>query len=81
MEKMSATDAKNHFGIMIDKTRNGPVMIEKQGRPSAVLISPEDFAHFEQMEDMYWSLKADLAEKTGFTSTGESAEFLKNLGK
>jgi prevent-host-death family protein len=80
MEKITATDAKNHFGILIDKTRNGPVLIEKQGRPSAVLLSPEDFAHFEKIEDLYWSLKAELAEKDGYLTADESAAFLKDLG-
>lgn len=81
MEKVSATEAKNHFGNLIDKTRTGPVLIEKQGRPSAVLISPEDYARFEAIEDMYWVLKAELAEKNGYLSPKESEDFLNKLGE
>lgn len=80
MQKINATDAKNHFGSLIDKTRVGPVQIEKQGRASAILISPEDFAKYEAMEDLYWSLKAQVAESGGFLSVDESEDFLKNLG-
>lgn len=81
MEKVTATEAKNNFGGLIDKTRSGPVMIEKQGRPSAVLLSPEDFARLEAIEDMYWLLKSEVAEKDGYLSIAESEDFLKNLGK
>ncbi len=53
MVKISATDAKNHFGDLIDRTRVGPVTIEKQGRPTAIVLSPEEYARLESIEDIY----------------------------
>jgi prevent-host-death family protein len=39
----SATDFKQHVGKYLDVARTGPVIIEKQGRPAAVLISVEEY--------------------------------------
>lgn len=80
MVKISATDAKNHFGDLIDRTRVGPVTIEKQGRPTAIVLSPEEYARLESIEDMFWALKGELAEKSGFISVADSEDLLKNLG-
>jgi len=40
----SATDFKRHVGKYLDVARTGAVVIEKQGRPTAVLISVEEYA-------------------------------------
>jgi prevent-host-death family protein len=40
---MSAKDAKNSFGILIDLARAEPVTIEKHGRPVVVVMSVEEF--------------------------------------
>jgi len=39
----SATDFKQHVGRYLDVARTGPVVIEKQGRPTAVLLSVEEY--------------------------------------
>jgi prevent-host-death family protein len=43
MKSMSAKDAKNEFGRLIDTARAEPVTIEKHGRPVVVVISVEEF--------------------------------------
>lgn len=43
MKSMSAKDAKNGFGRLIDTARAEPVMVEKHGRPVVVVISVEEF--------------------------------------
>ena len=43
MTKISASEAKIHFGALIDKAQREPVTIEKQGRPVAVVISFDTF--------------------------------------
>lgn len=43
MRTMSARDAKNGFGLLIDVARVEPVTIEKHGRPVVVVISVEEF--------------------------------------
>ena len=43
MKSMSARDAKNRFGLLIDIARQEPVSIEKHGRPVVVVLSIEDY--------------------------------------
>ena len=43
MKTMSAKDAKNAFGMLIDVARAEPVTVEKHGRPVVVVISVEEY--------------------------------------
>ncbi len=43
MKTVAAKDAKNRFGQLIDDAQRGPVTIEKNGRPYAVVQSYTDF--------------------------------------
>jgi prevent-host-death family protein len=41
--RASATEFKQHVGKYLDLARRGRVLIERQGRPVAVLISVEEY--------------------------------------
>ena len=41
---MTATEAKNRFGEMLDLIKSEPVTIRKNGRDVAVVLTPEVFA-------------------------------------
>lgn len=43
MQIMSAKDAKNSFGLLLDRARAEPVQVEKHGRPVVVVVSVEEF--------------------------------------
>jgi antitoxin Phd len=43
MKIITATDAKNRFGEMIDLAQAEPVRVQRQGRDVAVVLSPEEF--------------------------------------
>ncbi|WP_460586579.1 type II toxin-antitoxin system Phd/YefM family antitoxin [Haliea atlantica] len=43
MKSMSAKEAKNSFGLLLDTARAQPVAIEKHGRPVVVVISVEEY--------------------------------------
>lgn len=57
MKSMSAKDAKNAFGLLLDTARAEPVTIEKHGRAVVVVLSVEEFER----------LSAGRAEKAGAT--------------
>ena len=42
MKVMTARDAKNHFGEFLDSARREPVVVTKNDRPVAIMISLED---------------------------------------
>ena len=43
MRTMSAREAKNAFGLMIDTARAEPVLIEKHGRGVVMVIAVEEY--------------------------------------
>ena len=43
MRYVSATDAKQNFAAMLDAAQRGPIVIRRQSRDSAVLISPQEY--------------------------------------
>ena len=43
MKSMSAKDAKNGFGLLLDTARAEPVTIEKHGRAVVVVLACEEY--------------------------------------
>lgn len=43
MKSMSAKEAKNGFGLLLDTARAEPVAIKKHGRPVVVVLSTEEY--------------------------------------
>lgn len=43
VKTMSAREAKNAFGVLLDTARAEPVSVEKHGRPVVVVLSVEEF--------------------------------------
>jgi antitoxin Phd len=48
MKTLSASDARNRFGEMIDIAQAGPVRVQRRGRDVAVVLSPEEFRRLSQ---------------------------------
>lgn len=78
-DTMSASDAKNKFGELLELTRKNPVKIERNGRPVAVVISHEEFERMEAMEDAWWAKQAEEASKEGFLDQKQSENFLAEI--
>lgn len=68
---ITASEAKNSFGLYLDSVQREPVIITKKSRPVALTISYED------AEDLMLLDQAKEAGKSGFVSAEESAEALK----
>ena len=43
MKTMTALEAKNRFGQLLDAAQREPVTVTKQGRPTAVMLSVADY--------------------------------------
>ena len=50
MKDMSSTEAKTHFGALLDMAQREPVTIHKKGRAVAVMLSMQDFEEHESMK-------------------------------
>lgn len=79
MEKISATEAQNKFGELLDSARREPVEITKKGRGVAVVLAIEEFERLRALEDELWALKAKDAESEGYIGPQASNELLKEI--
>jgi antitoxin Phd len=79
--KINATQFKNHFGEYMQRVYQEPVIVEKSGKPSAVLISYDTFERLSNLEDFYWGMKANEAAKEGFLGPEESEKRLREYAK
>ena len=43
MSTISATDAKNRFGELLEMARKEPVRVQKNGRDVGIMVSPEHY--------------------------------------
>ncbi len=72
----TATEVKNKFGKFSDIARNEPVIVEKTGRKTIVLIAFEEYERLIQIEDAYWAGMAAGAEKEGYVGSEKSMDFI-----
>lgn len=64
MSAMSASDAREHFAEVVNRTAYGKerVVLTNRGKPLAVLVPIEDLELLEQIEDKQDLLEALTAE-------------------
>jgi prevent-host-death family protein len=65
MRQVNATDFKNHFGEFLDMAKDEALMVNKSGKPMAVVLSLEEYEHLERLDDAYWIARAQAAEASG----------------
>ena len=53
MKIASVAEVKAHFSTFLNNSKKGPVVVTKNGRPAAVLISVEDEAELERLTMAY----------------------------
>jgi len=67
MKEVSSTDAKTHFGALLDMAQREPVTIHKKGRAVAVMLSMQDFAAHEAMKLMLLQQAIDAGLASGIS--------------
>ena len=66
MKTMSAREAKNAFGLMIDTARAEPVRIEKHGRGVVVVVSVEEYERLCAQKERTYQPEAGIGgDKNG----------------
>ena len=79
MKTVSATEVKTNFGRYMSAAMSEPITISKTGHETVVMISKKEYDRLEACEDVYWSVRALLAEKSGYLGEEEGAKILKKL--
>jgi prevent-host-death family protein len=71
MQIVSATEAKQSFGAVIDKAQREPVMIRKQNRDVAVIMSIENYQRITRINiqefQHFRNTISQKAQKRGLT--------------
>lgn len=57
MQKLTANQAKTHFGQLLMKAQSEPVQIDKNGKPAVVVMSTKDYQDLKVQ-----ALRSALAE-------------------
>ena len=76
MLTISATEAKNRLGEYIDRAHRAPVLVQRAGRDSVVIIDSAEYERLMAVEDAYWGMRAMAAKEEGFLSAEESIAFI-----
>lgn len=77
MKTVSSTEIKNRLGQYMEAAANEHVVVEKAGRPVAVMLSYSEYQRLMRLEESYWAARVRLAEDSGFASAQESMDALK----
>jgi PHD/YefM family antitoxin component YafN of YafNO toxin-antitoxin module len=79
MKIESATNARVHFGRVIENALVEPVLIEKSGRKIAVVLSFDEYQRVSAIEDRYWAEKAMQAKEEGFIGVEASQALIQEI--
>ncbi len=76
MRGATATEIKNKFGQILEEAMSEPVIIEKNGRQVAVMMSMAEYKHLIELEDRYWGEMALKSVQEGFMTEKETRRWL-----
>jgi prevent-host-death family protein len=79
MRLESATDVKNHFGEMMDAALREPIIIQRSGRNTAVMMAYEEYEEMMAQIDAAWGKRAEKAKKNGTLGKTKSQALLKRM--
>lgn len=75
MKILNASDAKREFGEVLINAQHGPVGINRNGKPIAVVISAAEYAQLEALKEAHLkqSIEEGIADlRAGKISDGKS---------
>jgi antitoxin Phd len=79
MKTESATNAKIHFGRIIEDAMREPVLIEKSGRKVVIILSFGEYQRMAALEDKFWLEKAKSAQAEGFIGADASEKLIRDI--
>lgn len=76
---VTTTHLRNKFGQCLGVLLKEPIIVEKQGKPLAVVISYGDYERFREIEDAIWANRALAKEADGHFLGEQSLQELLHL--
>ena len=59
MEILNASEVKSNFGEVLLKAQQGPIGINKNGKPAAVMVSASEYAEIEKLREIFFQQEID----------------------
>lgn len=65
VKRMSSKEARDNFSDLLGSVyyTKEPVVVEKKGKPVAVVISPEQFETIEQGKEQFWATVDQIRQR------------------
>ena len=79
MVEFTATELQAKTGFVIDHALREPVQVTRNKRAVAVMLSLNEFARLEAIEDAYWGEAAKIAAMSGSVEKEEIQKLLERL--
>lgn len=73
MRTIPATEMKQRFGACIEAAQAEPILVERSGRPSVVVVSVAEYQRLQRIEENQWGALAHAAYEEGLLSEEETA--------
>ena len=72
MLHLAASEVKQRLGQYMTCALTEPVVIEKSGRPTVVMLSIAEYERLQAMDDAYWGERAKQALEGGLAGADET---------
>ncbi len=72
MKTITAADARNKFGVLMDIVQKEAVAISKQGRTTAIVLPVDEYEEYKSLK--LESLRRHVAESVAQADSGESSK-------
>ena len=79
MLTVAATQVKNYLGRFFEAAQTEPVLVERSGRASVVMLSFAEYERLKDLEDRVWGEMANKAIAEGFLNPAESQQWFKGM--
>jgi prevent-host-death family protein len=67
--KTAAAEISDKLGQLLDGALTEPMVVEKHGRPSLVILPYQEYEQLRAVEDAYWGARAQAAELSGWVGS------------
>ena len=72
-------EIKAKFSAYLKASEKGPIVVTRNGKAVAVLLSVEDYQRLDAAADAWWAERAREAAKDGFAGAKASRKLLRDM--
>jgi len=78
MDYASISAFRNRMGDYLARIHKTAVVLENRGKPTAVVLSYEEYERLQEAEDAWWGERARMALGSGVVGQEETLQHIQN---